>query len=71
MSHARKYIYNPWVPDVQLRGTTVVLGRAVHSPQVTDFGLSKDKDLNTYKQTAAMTGCGESRGVTHALGQIV
>jgi hypothetical protein len=28
--------------------------------QVTDFGLSKDKELDTMKQTVQMTGCGSS-----------
>eukprot|EP01049_Picozoa_sp_SAG25_P021707 SAG25_NODE_8216_length_433_cov_0.619760_1_plen_93_part_10 len=28
--------------------------------QVADFGLSKDKELDTMKQTVKMTGCGSS-----------
>jgi serine/threonine protein kinase len=35
--------------------------------QVTDFGLSKDKELDTMKQTVKMTGCGSSLWMVRSL----
>ena len=59
---AQKAIASPLLDDISIEGATGILINFTGGLdlKITDYGLSRNKDTNTTKDTMMMTGCGSA-----------